>query len=214
MGKPREILINKGETFRAEIRWSKDDDITYKAITGVVQKTPLRLTVASHGIPPGWPCAITNVKGMVGLNAEANNVSDSDYHRVKVIDTNTIEFNDIDAAGFKDYVSGGYVQFQTPQDLTGHTARMDIKDKIGGTVLSSSEVDASPLDIITLTVDAVNFKTDLEISATDTAGVTFKKGVTSLEMVGPTGVVKRLKLTSTGADDEPDPVRVAGEVTT
>jgi len=39
-------------------------------------------------------------------------------------------------------VSGGYVVYYTPVNLVGYTARMTIKDKIGGTVLATLVMQA------------------------------------------------------------------------
>jgi len=112
-----------------------------------------------------------------------------------------------------DYISGGFVQFYTPQSLAGYTARMDIKDKVGGTVWASSEVADAPNNIIEIAVSDATKTVVLTIPATATAALTAKKGVADLEMVSSGGVVTKLKLTQ-GAQDEPDAVRVAGEVTT
>lgn len=214
MANPKELLIERGKTFKLEVRWAKDGELTYKPITAITKTAPVRLTVASHGLTEGWPAAVTNVVGMTEINAEANAVKSSDYHQVTVVDPNTIEFNDINAAGFSTYVSGGILQFQTPQDLTGCLPRMDMRDKIGGVLLATSEGDTAPEKIIELSVDANNKKTVVTISATNTAAIAWSKAVTDLEMVSPDGVVTKLKLTSTGKDEEPDPVRVVGEVTT
>lgn len=213
MANPKEILITRGDTFTMEFRWGTEV-LTYLPITAIsLASGPPRLTVSAHGIPDRWPVAVTRVGGMKQINAENSPPDDDDYHEIRVIDANTIEFNGMDATGFSAYTSGGFVQFRTPQDLTGYTARMDVKDKIGGTVLFSSEVDADPLDIITLAVDAAAFKTTATISATDTAAITAKAGVTNLEMVSPTGVVTKTK-GCIGKKEDPDPVRVVGEVTT
>ena len=215
MAKQSEILIQRGSTFEYEVLWANASDLTYKPITAIsLAFGPPRLTVTGHGIPPGWPVAITRVAGMRQINAENSPPSGNDYHTVKVIDANTIELNDVDATGFSAYTSGGFVQFKTPIDFSGYTFRQDIKDKIGGTVLASSEVDAAPLNIITITPTPAESKLLISISATDTAAIAWSKGVTDLEAVSPLGKVVKLKLTSSGSDDEPDPVRVAGEVTT
>lgn len=213
MANPKEILITRGDTFTMEFRWATDR-LTYKAITAIsLASGPPRLTIASHGIPDRWPVAVTRVVGMKQINAEDTPPSSADYHEIRVVDANTIEFNDMDATGFSAYTSGGFVQYYTPQDLTGYTARMDVKDKIGGAVLFSSQAANSPLDIITLDVDEANFKTTATITAEDTAAIAAHSGVTNLELVSSTGVVTKLK-GCLGKKEDPDPVRVVGEVTT
>lgn len=211
----KEILILRGETLSFDVLW-ETDQIIYKPITAIdLSHGAPRLTAIGHGAVSGWYGAVTRVLGMRQINAESSPPSDSDYHRLTVIDVDTVELNDVDASGFSAYTSGGFLQFNAPQDLTGYTARMQVRTREGGELLMSSDVADTPLDIINLTVSASLKKTTIEISAADTAAIpaTVKRGVTSLEMVSPIGVVKRLKITR-GAKDEPDAVRVAGEVTT
>lgn len=215
MNKPSEILIQRGSTFEMEVFWAHEDKLTYKAITGIdLSQGAPRLEVTGHGLADGYPCAVTRVAGMKQINAANSPPSGSDYHEATVIDPNTIELNGVDATGFSAYASGGFIQFKTPVDFSGYTARMDIKDKVGGTVLASSEIDADPLDIITIVQSPADAKLTITLAATDTAALAWKKGVTDLEMVSPLGVVTKLKLTSSGSDTDPDPVRVTGEVTT
>ena len=214
----KEILIEKGKTFSLVVRW-ETEPIVRKAITAISFATGApRLTVTNHGIPDGWRGAIYGVKGPKQINAQNSPPRSSDYYPLTVIDANTLEMNTVtpvDDAGndWSAYVSGGFVQFYTPQSLAGYTARMDIKGKIGGTVWASSEIADTPLDIIDAVADDATKTITLTISATDTAALTAKNGVADLELVSSGGVVTKLKLTQ-GDQDEPDPVRVAGEVTT
>jgi len=134
MAAQQDLIITRGKTFTLIVRWSTDP-IVYKAITAISQTAPVRMTVPGHGQVDGWPGAITNVKGPTEINAEANNVRDSDYHPITVIDENTIEINEINAAGYKAYTSGGIIQFNTPVDLAGYKARDTIKRKVGKNML-------------------------------------------------------------------------------
>lgn len=214
----KEILIQKGKTFTLVVRW-ETEPIIRKAITAVSLATGApRLTVAGHGIPDGWRGAIYGVKGPKQINALNSPPRSSDYQPLMVIDANTLELNGVtpvdgNGTDWPAYVSGGFVQLYTPQDLTGYTARIDIRDKIGGTLLLSSEVADSPLNLISATVNTSLKTITLTISATDTAALAFSKGVADLEMVSSGGVVTKLKLTQGKAED-PDVVRVVGEVTT
>lgn len=215
MAKPSELLIQRGSTFEFEVFWAHESKLVYKPITAIsLAFGPPRLTVSGHGIPDGWPVAVTRVLGMKQINAENSPPSGKDYRTATVIDANTVEFNDMDATGFSAYTSGGFIQFKQPVDFAGYTPRMDIKDRVGGTILASSDIDTAPLNIITLTPDEANSKIKIMIGEPDTKGITWNKGVTDLEMVSPLGVVTKLKMTSTGDAESPDPVRVVGEVTT
>lgn len=177
------LSIIKGKTFARVVRWEAPP-IVYKAISNITQTAPAVVTCTGHGLPNGWRAAIVCVKGMTQINAETEPPKQKDYYAVTVIDANTLEFNTINAACFKPYTSGGYVQYNTPVDLNGYTARMSIKDKVGGTQLFRLDTTNGRI-----TLDNVNKTITLTISATDTAALTFKKGVYDLELEAANGYV-------------------------
>lgn len=180
------LSIIKGKTFARVLRWEAPP-IVYKAITGITQTAPAVVTCTGHGLPNGWRAAIVCVKGMTQINASSEPPKEKDYRPVRVIDANTLEFNTINAACFKPYTSGGYVQYNTPVDLAGYTARMSVKDKVGGTQLFRLDTTNGRI-----TLDNVNKTITLAITATDTAALTFKKGVYDLELISAGGVVALL----------------------
>lgn len=127
-----DLNIKRGSTFRKTLRWLTDH-MVYKPITGMPSTAPVRFTVPAHGMTDGAIAAISGLVGPSSLNA-ANSpplYSDdplySDFRVVTVVDVDTIEFNDINAAAMPAYVSGGVVQFREPVDLTGMTARLHIR---------------------------------------------------------------------------------------
>ena len=192
MAATKDLVIQQGKTFALILRW-ETEPIIYKPIAAIQQAAPARLDVTGHGVPDGWRAAVTNVKGMTEINAvDPVKVRDSEYHPVTVIDAGVIEFNDINAAGFKAYVSGGYLQYNTPVDLAGFTAQMEIKDKVGGTVLASADAADAPLDILKIAIDNDKKTITLTISATATAAITWKSGHYELEMKSLAGVVTTL----------------------
>lgn len=193
MADTQDLVIQQGKTFNLVLRW-ESSPIVRKAITAITAPNgAARITATAHGIPDGWRCAVTNVKGMTEINAlDPNRVRDSEYTQATVIDANTVELNEVNAASFKPYVSGGFLQYNTPVSLTGHIGRMTIKDKVGGTVLASTEVIYAPLNILNIVVDAAARTITLTISALSTAAITWKKGVFDLEMLSPSAVVTAL----------------------
>ena len=94
MADTKDLSLVQGKTFSLVLRW-ETEPIVYKTITAIQQSAPARLTVAGHGIPDGWRCAVTNVKGMTEINAEANALRDTDYNPITVVDPNTIEIEQL-----------------------------------------------------------------------------------------------------------------------
>lgn len=177
-----DIVIIKGKTWSEVIRWEQPT-LVYKAITSISKVGGSAVIgVVGHGVPEGWRVAVVSVKGMVEINAANWPLKDKDFHKATVLTADSIELNDINAADYKDYVSGGFVVYRAPVDLTGFAARMSIKDKVGGTLLESLTSAGGEIDI-----DTVNYKITRTLDAVTTAAFTWKKGVFDMEMVSPDG---------------------------
>lgn len=191
MAAKQDLTILQGKTFQQVLRWEAPP-IIYKAITGITQAAPAVVTAPSHGVPNGWRVAFETIKGMVELNSANNPPKASDYYQATVLSANTIELNTVNSIGYKPYANSGVLRYNTPVDLAGYTARMKIKDKIGGTVLASTEAGDTPVDVITITINNSDKTISIEILAIDTAAFTWTKGVYDLEMVSAGGVVTAL----------------------
>ncbi len=194
-----DLKIIKGDTFIMAARWEQPT-FTYSPISGISLAAPVRISATAHGVPNGWRVAIQSVKGMTEINAA--DLKDKSFVQATVIDANTIDINSVNSLGYKAYAGGGVVVFRTPVDLTGYTARMQVRDKVGGTLLASSEAADSPLNIITLSVDVANFVVGIEVAATDTAALMWKKGYYDLEMVSAGGKVTKLLSGTITVSDE------------
>ena len=185
-----EILI--GSTWGYVIRWGTTP-IVRKPITNIdLSLGAPRLSVSSHGLFEGWGVAVYGVKSPRQINAVNNPPEGGDYHSATVIDTGTIELNDVtpvDENGqeWPAYTSGGFIQYDTPVDLTGYTARMSIKDKIGGAVLHSLTTENGGI-----VIDPAAKTILLSIPAATTEDFTWSRGVYDLEMVSPAGKVTRI----------------------
>lgn len=175
--KTQEIRLQQGKTQPLVLR-IETDEIAYKAITAITQTAPVGITAAGHGLVQGWRSAVTNVKGMTEINAVANEVKDRDYHPATVVDPNTVQFNDVNAAGFKSYVSGGYLQYNVPMDLAGYSARMDIRDKKNGSTILDSFTTANGL----IEIDNALKTVTIYFDAIDFTALTWKKGYYELEL--------------------------------
>jgi hypothetical protein len=194
----KDLTILQGRTFSYPLKW-EIEPIVYKPITGITQAAPCIVTAVGHGLPDGWRVVIVSVKGMTQINA-SNPPKDNEYVVAKVLTADTIELNTVNAAEYKAYTSGGYVQYNTPQDLTSYIARMSIKDKVGGTELMSLTTTNSRI-----LIDNTTKTIKLDIDALDTAAITWKRGIYDLELESPAGVVTALMFGT---------VTVTNEVTT
>lgn len=186
MAVTKDLIILQGKTFALPLRY-ESTPVVYKPITGITQSAPVSITAPAHGIPNGWRVAVVSVKGMTEINAEANAVKDKDYHIATVVNANTVELNDVNSTDFKTYVSGGYLQFNTPVDLAGATARMSVKDKVGGTELLSLTTENGGI-----TIDNTAKTITLNVTAVASAALTWTKGVYDLELIGTGGTVTAL----------------------
>lgn len=180
-----DLKIRQGETFKRVIRW-ETLPLVWKAITAISQTGPARVTSAGHAIPDGWKACVKDAGGMDEINTKNWPPRATDMHKVAVESSSVVNFNDVSSVEFDPYTSGGYLVYYTPVPLTGYTARMKIKDRIGGTVLAEL---VSPTDI---TLDTANFTITLIIAAAASELWSFTRGVYDFEVVSPTGVVTAL----------------------
>lgn len=187
----QDLTIKQGKTFTLVIR-AESEPIIRKPITGVsfASGAP-RITAVGHGAKNGWRGYVTRVKGPTQLNAENNPAKSSDFKAMTFIDSDTVEFNGVtpvDEQGneWPAYVSGGFLEFYTPIDLSGKTARMKIRSKADktSTLLASSDAADSPKDVLTLTVDNATKTITLTIAATATDDFDWKTGYYDIELVG------------------------------
>lgn len=155
------LTIRRGATNVIPIR-VESSVWTYASISAVEQSAPLRIT--ADAVPPdNWRAAIMNVRSVGDFAAANNPPKDNELRVVSVIDSETVEFNDINGAAFKPYTSGGQLAWKAPLDLNAFSGvRMDVKAKVGGAALLSLSLD-NGLTLDTAT-HAVWFQPTLEQS--------------------------------------------------
>ncbi len=186
MATKQTLNIVRGKTLSLVIRW-ETTPVVSKAITAISLATGFpRLTVTSHGCPDGWRGYVTSVQGMKQINAENTPPRSKDYREVTVLDANTLEFNGwnpVDDSGrdWSAYTSGGFFKYNTPKSLANKTIRVKVKDRVGGTVLLSTEVADTPLDLIVATADDALKAITVEIAATTAEALTWGTGVWEVE---------------------------------
>lgn len=185
-----DLEIQQGKTFIRVVRWESLPFI-FAPITGISRAAPAVVQSAGHGAPNGWRVAIVSVVGMEQINA-SNPPKDRQFVKARVTLPNELTLSSVNSSDYDPYESGGYIQYYTPVDLAGYTGRMKIRNKVGGTLLASTEVADSPLDVITVDVDNAEKTITIRIEAADTALFTWKRGVYDFEMISGTGDVTAL----------------------
>jgi hypothetical protein len=177
MGCGLDIELTQGITLRRVLRWAAPP-LIYKPITAIVVQGAPVITATAHGATDGAQVAVVGVKGMTDINATNWPLRAEDFRKATVKDADTIELNSVLATEFRPYISGGFVVYYTPVDLTGITATLTVRDKVGGTVLLvlDSHTGGVVLDntakTITLVFDAVT-----------TALQLWKRGIYELNLV-------------------------------
>lgn len=194
-----DLTIYQGRTFQHVVRWETSPTV-YKEITNITRAAPMVVTAVGHGMSTGWYGAITDVGGMTEVNASANAPRANDYQQATVVDVDTVQFDAVDSARFSAYASGGYIRYNTPKDLGGATARMDLRDRVGGALLLSLSSTTGEI-----TLDNANHMIVIEITPAITELMTYKKAVYDLEIEAGDGTVSVLLVGS---------VTVVPEVTT
>jgi len=172
-----DLHIVQGATLRDTLRLMQPR-YEYRPITGI-SGSPLRLTV-DHGLPGSWLAWVEGVNGMQGVNRSPRTERP---HRVTVVDAATLEINALSAFGLNP--SGGQLIYKPPVDLTGATARMQVRDKPGGELLLELSTANGGL---TMTGAGT---IDRAISAAATAAITWAEGVYDLEVTYADGTVHR-----------------------
>jgi hypothetical protein len=191
-----DLTIFKGKTFSQIIRW-ETEPFVYVPITSITQAAPARVTAPNHGLPTGWRVIAVSVLGMSEINCTNTPPKSKDWRRATVIDPSTIELNEVNAAQFTKYQSGGYLQFYTPMSLAGCTATLTVYDQYGGAVLLtlSNALGSILLDDTSKTIK-------LLMNAAATAGITWDSGVYDLQVTDSVGVVYGLAYGGVSLDIE------------
>lgn len=181
MADKQDIYLQQGKTQPLVLR-IETDVISYRDIASIDNSAPARIvTKTPHGMVDGWESIITNAKGMTEINQEANKdiYSKSERKAVTVVDPTTLTLNKVNAVGFKPHSAGtGVLQYYLPMDLTGLSARMDIREKKNGNTILFSMTTANGL----IALDTTLYTVTLYFDAIDFTALDWKKGYYELEL--------------------------------
>lgn len=166
------LKIYQGSTFKEVLRWESAVK-TYAAITGITKAAPMVITTPAHALPAGWRFKVTNVAGMKEIN------STDTYQTATTVDTNTITVNAVNSLGYTDYISGGVVEYNQPNNLFGVAARMQIREKIN----STTTLDELTTENGKIVLDNVLKTITILLTDTITAAYTFSSAVYSMELI-------------------------------
>jgi hypothetical protein len=171
------LKIYQGSTFRQILRWESATKV-YAPVTSITNAAPMVITANAHGAPQGWRVKVSNVGGM----KEANNL---DYVIATGTTTNTVTINSVNSIGFATYTSGGVLEYNQPVDLSGVTARMQIRPKVD----SDQILDSLTTENNKIVLDNVLKTITVQIDESVTASYSFKSAVYDLEIVKNNDVI-------------------------
>jgi hypothetical protein len=165
------LKVYQGSTFQQVFRWESATKI-YKPITAIYAQAPVTITAAGHGCPVGWRTKVTNVGGMKEINS-------TDYKVVTSSTADTVTINEINALSYTAYTSGGVLEYNAPNILTGLTARCQIREKVS----SLEFLDELTTENGGIVIDTSLYTITLNITAAKAALYTFKSAVYSIELI-------------------------------
>lgn len=182
-----DISIKQGKTFTLTLKYGQPQ-FAVKAITGVTKSGQAVVTATGHGLTVDWPVWVVGVAGMDQLNHTSDELRDAcAAYYAYYVDANGLRL-DVDTTRFNAYTSGGEVLYHPPVNLTGFTARMQIRE----TVESTTVLHSLTTENGGITLGGAAGTIALTISATDTAAFTFDTAVYDLEVVSGGGVVTEI----------------------
>lgn len=171
--------LYQGSTFNEVLRWESQEKV-YVPITAIAKQAPVQITAEQHNLTTGWRIKLTDIGGMKELN------SSTTTHQCTVVDPNTITINAINSLGYTAYTSGGVIEYNKPIDLTGMTARMQLRSKVDSDII----IHQLTTENSGIVLDNTTKQIKLMIPAATTATFTFGTAVYNLEIVDSLGIVQ------------------------
>lgn len=172
--------IYQGSTFKEVYRWESQTK-QYANITAITKAAPCVITAPGHTVPQGWRVRVTGVTGM----KEINMVAEDSYYIATGVATNTVTLNQVNSSAYTAYTSGGVVEWNYPVDLTGYTAKMQIRETVDNptVILELTHLNGG------IVIDATSHTITLTMTSAQTAAFTFPTAVYSLELTDTSGNV-------------------------
>jgi len=177
-----DLCVIQGATFIKALNWYGGGKVC-KMVEALVPGCPTLITITAHGLPSvsDTPVFIKHVKG-----AKNANTTDDKPVVATYVDVDSF-YVDADTVSQIYTANTGLVTYFAPKDLTGYTARMQIRESID----DATEILEllSPTDINISIADA---RITITIADEVTETFTFDSAVYDLELESSAGEVTRL----------------------
>lgn len=182
-----DFTIKQGATFSTTLKYSQPQFVV-KPITGLTKSGQGVVTAVGHGLTIDWPVWIVGVQGMAQVNHRSDDLRvPSKAYLAYYVSADSLRLN-VDTSRFAAYTSGGELLYHPPVDLTGFTARMQIRPSLSSeTVIHSLTTENGGI-----TLGDATGTVELLIPATATDDFDFTAAVYDLEIIDGSGVVTRL----------------------
>lgn len=165
------LTIVKGSTYRDTLRWATGECVL-KPCT-ISSLVPLTITCVDHGLIDGWHVQIENYEYLPARNR----------YPISLLTPDTFSLPCVNGGAFR--TGAAQLRYYTPVDMDGYTARMQIRDRVGGELLVELTTENGGI-----TLDNVDKLITREIPADVTAALATRRGVYDFEMVSGDYVVK------------------------
>jgi len=172
--------IYQGSTFREVYRWESQTK-QYANITAITKAAPCVITAPNHSVPLGWRVRVNGVVGMKEINMTA----EDSYYISTAITTDTITLNQVNSSSYNTYTSGGVVEWNMPIDLTGFTAKMQIRETVDSdtVIIELTHLNGG------IIIDVIRSTITVSMTSAQTGLFTFPTAVYSMELTDPSGNV-------------------------
>ena len=179
----QDFEIKQGETLAKPFYWYAGDPVI-KAITAITLTFPPVFTAVGHGMPTDEiPVELFTIRGPYALNTREGET----VYALKT-GADTFSVAQLNASGLSAYSGGGYVRYVPPQDISGYTARMQLRQPLE----SSTKI----LDLTSgtgeLVLGTTSGKITVTLAASATATLDFQTALYDLELVSTGGIVTRI----------------------
>lgn len=179
-----DFTIRQGTTFNPVLLYSQPTFVV-KAVTGITKSGRAAVTVPSHGLTRDWSVYVVGIVGMDRLNHKSDDLKvPSKAYLARYVNANSLTL-EVDTSRMGAYESGGEILYHPPMDLTGYTARMQIRETLAATTTLVSLTTENG----GITLGGTAGTIELLIAATATDDFTATRAVYDLEVINGAGKV-------------------------